>query len=240
MVLISAPISNEGGEIIGVLSSLIDIEQSGIGAFDPAITVGETGYTEIVDENGIVLARTSPGAPPEILEKSDHPGRFAELINQGKATVGTCHRCHETGEELQRRRDVLAFAPLSTASWGVAIRQSEEEALAPARQLETRFLLLGLTVLAGAFLLAGIMMRGIVNPIRMLTSATKKVAAGDFKAAIPVKRQDEIGELSTAFHTMTQELAKSRDELLLRSEYLSALNSIAVTVNQSLNHRING
>ncbi|MHA2067797.1 MAG: GAF domain-containing protein, partial [Candidatus Thorarchaeota archaeon] len=191
--------------------------------------------TEIIDGNGIIIARTSPGAPPELFERSDHPGRFAELITQGKATVGTCHRCHDTKQEVERRIDVLAFAPLSIASWGVAIRQSEEEALAPTRQLERRLLLLGMIVLIGTFLLLWIMMRGIVKPIRMLTLAVKKVAGGDFKVAIPVKRQDEIGQLSSAFYVMTQELASSRNELVSRNEELSALNSITATVSQSLN-----
>lgn len=38
---------------------------------------------------------------------------------------------------------MLAFAPLSTASWGVAIRQAEEEALAPTIQLKRRLLIGG-------------------------------------------------------------------------------------------------
>jgi signal transduction histidine kinase len=235
VVFATVPILNEEGKVIGALTSSIDVEQSRNDAFRPAIIVGETGYTEIVDANGIVLARTSPGSPPEVFEMSDHPGRFAELISQREAIVGTCHRCHETSEALERRRDVLAFAPLSTTSWGVAIRQSEEEALAPTRQLEQRLLFLGIIVLFSSFLWAWIMMQGIVKPVRMLTSAAKRVAAGDFKAAIPIKRQDEIGQLSNAFYTMTQKLAESRDELVLRNQELSALNSIAVTVSQSLN-----
>ena len=230
-----APILDEEDKLLGVLINSIDLEQTSNGAFRPAITVGETGYTEIVDGNGFVLSRTEPGSSPELFERSDHPARFAELISQGKATVGTCHRCHEAEEALEKRRDVLAFAPLSVTSWGVAIRQSEEEALAPTRQLEQRLLFLGIIVLISTLLLMWTVMQGIVKPIRMLTSATKRVAAGDFKAAIPVKRRDEIGELSTAFYTMTQELANSRDELVSRNEELSALNSITTTVSRSLN-----
>ena len=235
VVMAAAPISDKEGEIIGMLAGSIDVERSGINAFGQSLQVGNTGYTEIVDGNGVVLARTEPGSPPEIFEKSDHPGRFAELISEGEATVGTCHRCHETKEELQRRRDVLAFAPLSSATWGVVIRQSEEEALAPTRQLERRLFILGILVLVGTLLLVWTMMQGIVKPIRMLTAAAKRVAAGDFKAAIPIRRKDEIGQLSAAFSTMTWELTQSRDELMSRNEELSALNSIAATVSQSLN-----
>jgi signal transduction histidine kinase len=235
VVFITAPILNDEGKIIGLLTSSIDIDRSSNDAFRPTVTVGETGYMEIVDGNGNVLARSEPGSPPEAFERSDHPGKFAILISEGQATVGTCHRCHGAVEEPERRRDVLAFAPLSTASWGVAIRQSEEEALAPAQQLEGRLVLLAMIVLVSIFLLVWAMMQGIVNPIRMLTLAVKRVATGDFKAAVPAERRDEIGQLNTAFYTMTRELARSRDELVSRNEELSALTSIAADVSQSLN-----
>ena len=213
-VLIITPFKDNEDKVIGVLACSIDIEQAGIGAFIPEIRVGRTGYTEIVDQNGIVLSRTRPGSPPRLFERSDHPDRFAELISQGQATVGTCHRCHEAGGEVERRRDMLAFAPLSTASWAVAIRQSEEEALAPTRQMERGFLILGMILLVCTLLLIWAMMQGIVNPIRMLTLAAKKVAVNDFAAAVPLQRGDEIGELSAAFDNMRQEIARSRDEMM--------------------------
>ena len=235
VVLAIAPISSRNGDIIGILVGAIDIERSGIGTFGQAIQVGNTGYIEIVDGNGVVLARSTPGSPPAAFEKSDHPGRFAELISEGKATVRTCHRCHEDGQELQRRRDVLAFAPLTSATWGVAIRQTEEEALAPTQQLERRLFFLGATVLIGTLFLVWIMMQGIVKPVKLLTAAAQRVAAGNFKTAVLIRRRDEIGQLSAAFSTMTEDLAMSRDELMSRNEELSALNSIAITVSQSLN-----
>ncbi|MBI2832222.1 MAG: GAF domain-containing protein [Chloroflexi bacterium] len=235
VVFATAPIKDWDGKIAGAVISSIDIAQSTNNSFSPTITIEKTGYVEIVDGSGIVLSRTSPGLPPRGFERSDHPGRFADLISKQEATVGTCHRCHEVNEGIERRQDVLAFAPLSTASWGVAIRQSEEEALAGTRQLERRLILLGAIVLVTSLIMAWSMMQSVVRPLKMLTAAAKKVAAGDFKTAIPVKRKDEIGQLSAAFHAMTTELDKNREELVSRNEELSALNSIATTVSQSLN-----
>lgn len=236
VVLATAPVFNENGDVIGVLASTIDIGGSNLDVFNEDIQVGSTGYTEIVDGNGLVIARTEPGSPLKASEMSDHPGRFAALIEEGKAAVRTCHRCHETTQTgIERRRDVLAFAPLSFASWGVAIRQSEEEALAPTHQLERQLILLGIIVLMGTLLLAWAIIRSVVMPIRVLTSAAMKVAAGDFKAAKPTARRDEIGQLGNAFYEMTRDLSYSRDELLSRNEELSALNSIAASVSESLN-----
>lgn len=215
-VLVSVPIENAAGEITGVLACTIDTAQSSIGAFAQNIQVGQTGYVEIVDSNGIVVARTGPGSKPDPFELSDHPTRFAELIATGQATVGKCHRCHTTANNVQKQRDVLAFAPLSTVPWGVAIRQSEAEALYPTRQLETRLLILGTILVVCTLALVWALMQNIVKPIRMLTTAANRLANNDYEVAIPIERGDEIGNLSTAFRTMRDELRKSRQEMVSR------------------------
>ena len=239
MVLISVPVADDEGEIVGVLTCAIDTRQSSVAFPGGAIVLGQTGYAEIVDGNGLVLARTEPGSPPDALERSDHPERFAALIAGGKATTGTCHRCHEAaGEAVERRRDVLAFAPLSVTSWGVAIRQQEEEALAPTAQLGQRLVIVGIVVAAGTLLLVVVMMRSLVRPVRLLTSAAAKVAAGDFSVEIPVTRRDEIGQLSSAFRSMTEKLAASRDELVLRNEELRMYGAYVVRVHEEERQRL--
>ncbi len=235
VVFAIAPIMDAAGsKNIGALSVAIDVNESSISGFIKPITLGSTGYTEIVDKNGVVLARTEPGRPPVAFERSDHPGRFAQLMVEGKATVRTCHRCHGPESQPQRRRDVLAFAPLSAAPWGVAVRQAEEEAFDITEGLKRRLMIFGGIVILGVFLLVWLVMQGVVRPIRMLTLASARVAAGDFKAVVPISRRDEIGRLSTAFSVMTRELAKAQNEIVSRNQELLALNSIAATVGQSL------
>lgn len=234
VVMAIAPILDPDNRHIGALAVAIDVNMSSIAGFIKPITLGNTGYVEIVDKNGVVLARTEPGRRPVAFEMSDHPGRFATLMAEGKATVGTCHRCHGTENQIERRRDVLAFAPLSIAPWGVAIRQSEEEAFAIAEQLKKRLLLFGGIILISMFLIVWTFMQGVVKPIKMLTNAAARVASGDFKAVVPIRRRDEIGQLSTAFAVMTHELDRAQNELLSRNQELLALNSLAATVSQSL------
>lgn len=50
--------------------------------------------------------------------------------------------------------------------------------------------------------------RYVVNPLVRLTEATRKMAQGNFKIALPTKRKDEIGVLSTSFNEMARELGK--------------------------------
>lgn len=229
-----APVQDSDDRYIGALSVAIDINSSSIAGFIKPIILGNTGYVEIVDRNGVVLARTEPGRRPAAFEMSDHPGKFAQLMAEGKAAVRTCHRCHETENQIERRRDVLAFAPLSFAPWGVAVRQSEEEAFAITEQLKKRLFLFGGIIVISMFLIVWIFMQGVVRPIKQLTSAAARVANGDFKAVVPIKRRDEIGQLSSAFAIMTHELDRTQHELLSRNRELLALNSVASTVSQSL------
>ncbi|MBI4297773.1 MAG: GAF domain-containing protein [Chloroflexi bacterium] len=233
-VFATVPVFDASGQMIGALSVAIDIGQSAIGGFIKPITLGETGYTELVDSNGVVMARTEPERPPQALETTDRAEHFANLVAQHTAAVRTCYRCHGPASSPQRRKDVLAFAPLERAPWGIAVRQSEEEAFALIAQLRLRLILLGGIVVASVFLMIWLVMQGVVRPIKVLTAASVRVAAGSFDAVPRLRRRDEIGQLSNAFANMAQDLAKVQKELVARNQELLALNSVATAVSQSL------
>ena len=50
----------------------------------------------------------------------------------------------------------------------------------------------------------------IVEPVRALASAARRVSTGDFSQRIPVTSQDELGEMATAFNTMAAELERQQ------------------------------
>lgn len=56
--------------------------------------------------------------------------------------------------------------------------------------------------------------RRIVSPVRHLTEATRKIAAGDLSQRIEVKSHDEFEALADSFNDMSARLQQSRDELL--------------------------
>jgi signal transduction histidine kinase len=66
---------------------------------------------------------------------------------------------------------------------------------------------LGATVVA---LLIGIFLaRTISRPVRELTGATKRVAGGELGVQVPVRTEDELGELANSFNQMSADLAQS-------------------------------
>ena len=65
---------------------------------------------------------------------------------------------------------------------------------------------LGALVLAVGF--SFLLMRRILHPLSQMTEITSKIASGDYSTRLPVKSQDEVGQLALAFNRMTESLQK--------------------------------
>ncbi len=225
-VVFLASRTGENGAGGGVLAVAIDLAKSGIGGFVRPIRLGETGYVEIVDQNGIVVSRTEPGPSLSPFEKSDHSGRFAALISAGEPTRGVCHTCHEAGQRVEKR-DVLAFVPLSSARWGVVIRQAEREALAPTNALRRNLLLFGVGLATIALAFVAVTTRDIGSRIRALTAASRKIAEGDLVSPVTTPGKDEVGILAQTLDDMRVKLKTSYGDLEQKTAELASLLSVS-------------
>ena len=206
VVSIVAPVAGAGGAPIGLIAGDIALGGSELAEIVRPAALGDTGYAQIVDSRGNVLASSRSG---QLLERSDHEGQIASLIEEGRATSGTCHECHGAAGQQQRQTDVMAFAPLDTAPWAVLIRQSEKEALAPARTLRQRALLFGVPAFLVALLFAWVTARSVLRPIGVLTTAARRIAAGDLSQPVPDLGKDEVGGLARTFEAMRLRLKQS-------------------------------
>lgn len=83
-------------------------------------------------------------------------------------------------------------------------------------------------ILAGAFSLVAAsgaafwIQRSIADPLKKLTAAASRFAAGKTDFALPSGRTDEIGQLSAAFETMTEKRRKAENELRAARDELEA------------------
>ena len=201
------PIRDSHNDLTGTVAGELNPESPRFRSLLRPIRLGETTYLDLVDGRGIVLASTRPG---RAFTNSDH-GRFlVGLIREKKAVVGTCHTCHErNGLPDTPEREVVAFAPLKSAPWGVSIRQAESEALAPAFSMERRFLYFGSSTILVALLFAGGVARSVTRPLRMLTDAAKRITDGDLDGQIPSLGEDEVGILAQSLDRMQRTLKAS-------------------------------
>jgi len=244
-----------GSQEEAILIGVVPLQDSGfIEAVQP-LALGETGYAQIFDKDGRPLVDT----PPErTFGVAEHEERLASLLAVGQPEVTKCHSCHTPSGPVVDQQ-LMAFAPVEAAGWGVVAAQSEKEIFAPLRQLWWP-LLLGSGILFGfALLFAWLAGRNVVQPLNRLTVACEGIAGGDLDRPVPAVGVGEIRRLANAFDTVrgklaaaladllswnavleervqekTEELIRSCDDLQASNRELSALNEVLVAAGKSL------
>lgn len=81
-----------------------------------------------------------------------------------------------------------------------------DETLAPFARIRRALLIAGVASLALALVLGLVLSRQLSGPVRDLVAATARVAAGSYSVRVPVRTNDELGQLGNAFNTMTEGL----------------------------------
>lgn len=74
----------------------------------------------------------------------------------------------------------------------------------------------------------------LIKSLGILLNATKTIKGGDFSIKIPLKRNDEIGELSKEFNKMTLMLKEKTEDLKIKNKRLQLLNYYIDAVFHSL------
>lgn len=219
-VQIAAPIydPDRPGEIIGALLGLYDWTRA------PDLTqavqhnvaaLGMTVDLLILDEHGVVI-----GAPSE--------GRLAELAGHNLRAddwLAAQRRLPRPrrGHLIETQADVLVgYARLEGKQphWTVLAVEARREALTPLYRMQQRL----------AFLLGGVLLLGLgvatmlaermSRPLRELTQATQEIArVGETRQPVPVRSQDEIGQLAESFNRMASELKRAQDDLLVAAKF---------------------
>lgn len=91
-------------------------------------------------------------------------------------------------------------------NWVLLIEKPLAEAIAPMRTFTSAMGLMAAAITLVSALCIIALMFQIIRPIQKLTAVTSRLAKGDFSIRVPVRSNDEIGMLGTAFNTMAQEL----------------------------------
>jgi signal transduction histidine kinase len=238
----------------GTLAAVLDLSNPNIFA-SGSLGMEHDGILQILDGNGQVLASTQPD---RTLTRAAIDKITTQLFVEGQPVVEACLGCQ--GEDLKETGTVIAFAPLSQAPWGVLIWHDSRDLFAPVRQLGLQTLILGSLAVLGAFVLVLLTTRSVIAPVQMLTDATRRISEVQFDAptlksvectlasSLAGKNgsRDEISILSNSFIAMCTRLQLSMEEtqslnreldarVQARTQQLSILNAVALTVSQSLN-----
>ncbi len=197
----AAPIRHYAtNEITGVLVGLVDATMFSNLVAD--VTYGRTGYAFAVDGNGKTIAHKD-------IKRVLSQESFIELARSDKslASLAEAVSMMAKGEEgvstytLQGQQKILAYAPVKSTGWSLAVTAPTAEVLEEAASLKHSLLTLSFIIIIVALLLTYVMARTIATPLIVVEKHLGHIAGGDLTQPVPEKflnMKDEIGKLARA------------------------------------------
>ena len=166
------------------------------------------------------------GIMPELFPRSVQPQQPSNPTQPKPAPI-IFALANQTGEIIvpageYRPRQVVEAAILAEGTpvevdgvvVGTALQTGNAPELDPVEQRYLERTNQALLLAAGAatiiaLILGAVLARSLTRPIRELTSATRAVARGELEQEVPVRSQDELGELTASFNQMSADLARA-------------------------------
>jgi diguanylate cyclase (GGDEF)-like protein len=105
------------------------------------------------------------------------------------------------------------------------LQQSLQKALEPLRRLQMFLLFLSAASLLGMLVASYLIARNITKPISVLGFLARRIQQGDYSQPVALDRQDEIGELASAFNHMKDGLA-TREAKITELAYRDQLTGL--------------
>jgi two-component system NtrC family sensor kinase len=111
----------------------------------------------------------------------------------------------------------------------------QESMQASARRITLNLVLLFFVLTVAGVVAAFSLGRLLTEPLRRMAVLARRIGAGDLSGRIPVRSDDEVGELAAAFNDMSAQLEASR-QALIRTEKLAAAGGLAAGVAHEINN----
>ena len=181
----------------------------------------ESGFAFYLDEDGNMLRTASFDVIQGELAGGRNPALAQAITDMNSGRTGVAR--FEIGE----RELFIAYAPLPNVGGSFAmvapVDEMTRQAATVSGAIESEGArTLGFVLLTMVLLFVGALggtaylnRKVLLRPIESLVTGTRAVAGGNFNASIPVRGNDELGDLAASFNRMTAEV-RTRNEALQR------------------------
>ena len=195
---IADPIRGANGEIIGVVAS--DISLKSLWDTTDSIVMGETGYMDIIDKNGVLMAHPDKSS----IENEDSLMELPYAAAVTKGETGTMQGNSSMGVD-----SLIAYAPVEDYGWGVITYQP----LADIYRHFWSIALIDLVLAAVAFIISVLaairLSAGITSPLNEVLGALQRISNGDLRQKIETDNGlEEIRALGESFNKTVDSLKK--------------------------------
>ncbi|HVO84913.1 MAG TPA: cache domain-containing protein [Syntrophobacteria bacterium] len=202
-LILAVPIKSDG-KVIGVLANAMTVQD--ISQKVATWRQGTSGFAFLVDEKGKVIAHHVEEYYLKQRNLGEHPlvAAFMGGRNGSLAFVG------DNGTPC------VGYVCGTKYRWALAVQQDEGEALNTLWRMQKFAYSLLVVTVAIVLVLAWILARSLVRPIKELTNAADRMSLGDLNVEIKTSARDEIGQLAEAIGRMQDSLRLSIERLRRR------------------------
>jgi signal transduction histidine kinase len=183
-------------------------------------------YLIVTDSEGQVIASSYGSQVPAQLQLL-----LADAEAGANGPSGDSLLLRDRGRDLLHLRVGVLGGQLGGLHAGI-----EQESMHASTARITLNLLAIFVALTGAGVVAAFWMgRLLMEPLRRMAVLARRIGSGDLSGRLPVRSNDEVGELAAAFNDMSAQLAASR-QALIRSEKLATAGELAAGVAHEINN----
>lgn len=162
----------------------------------------------LVDDEGKLVLHPSREAMLKVEARKNHP--IVQKIFNAKTQSGLIR--YQKEQDNKAKEYFGAYSKLPKLNLSLATNIEAKHALEGVYIARIRALLISLLILSVAILFIYFFSKTLSEPIKQLALATQEIIKGHFGAKIPKKSEDEIGDLTEAFNSMSTGL-EEREKL---------------------------
>ncbi len=179
----------------------------------------QIAYAYFLDKEGRVLTDGTKENIYKYRFLDDEMSKLTPAINKGIAVMS--ENVFDVLEPID-----LGGERLGALRMGFALTNMKQAM----QTMRKRNLLIGMGLLLLVSFINYLATNYIIHPIKQLTELSYAIAKGSFSQKIDIAREDELGQLATAFNHMVLHIEKSNTDLIKAKEYteqvIQAINSI--------------
>jgi signal transduction histidine kinase len=204
-IFASVPVNAENGTLLGVMVGQINPDAMAARFFGSQVK--NTQYVYMVNESGIVMIHSNRSYMQDMAD-------FSSLDAIRQVTMGESG-VTEKYNPIERATRLAAYAPVPGTGWGVVVALPVSVAYQPAYNSAIVLAVLTALIAAAAGILAWFLGKGLAEPIIGVSMATKRMTnGGDYRRYLPLRREDEIGELARSFDDMSLRIRNDKERIV--------------------------
>lgn len=227
LVSLIAPIKN-GGTFVGAVCADIGLDILSEKANE--LKYRGVGFATFMDAAGNIIATSDPNLKniKNLQEVMDTPEHFNEVLNVDEGNFV----CKFGNDE-----SVFGWATIPSTKWIVGIIIPYDSVFGVLSHIKMLFAVITIICLVVITAFCMKISNAITEPVLQLENHAKQLAQGNLKLQnIPVGGTDEIGSLTNAFNTMSNNLRKLIQKMLTTAEQLAAASEqLTASSTQSAN-----